>query len=257
MRIKGKTFFLLLPLLVPAFAWAQDGGIGGGLPLPNFNVSFGNGAGNKPADTVAMIRVVLLLTVLTLAPSILMMMTSFTRIIVVLSFLRQSLGTQQMPPNPVIVGLALFLSFFVMAPTYQKISDTALKPYLEERIDTETAYLNAEKPIREFMFAQTREKDLELFLSLSKLPKPQSREEVSTLVLIPAFVVSELNTAFQIGFLLYIPFLIMDMVVASLLMAMGMMMLPPMMLSLPFKILLFVLVDGWELVISSLVKSFG
>jgi flagellar biosynthetic protein FliP len=185
------------------------------------------------------------------------MTTSFTRIIVVLSFLRQSLGIQQMPPNQLLVGLALFLSFFVMAPTWNTITSEAVAPFLEEKISQETAFERAITPLRAFMFQQTREKDLELFLSLSKLPKPKTKEDVSTVVLIPAFVVSELKTAFQIGFMLYIPFLVLDMVVASVLMAMGMMMLPPMMISLPFKILLFVMVDGWDLIIGSLVKSFG
>lgn len=226
-----------------------------GLTLPSLSLSFQNSA--KPADLVGVLKIVILLTVLTLAPAILIMMTSFTRIVVVLSFLRQSLGTQQMPPNQLIVGLALFLSIFVMAPTWKAISSEAVDPYLSEKIDQKTAFERAEKPIREFMFSQTREKDLKLFLSLTKSAKPQNREEVPTYVLIPAFVISELKTAFQIGFMLYLPFLVLDMVVASVLMAMGMMMLPPMMISLPFKILLFVLVDGWDLVIGSLVKSFG
>ena len=227
-----------------------------GLALPSLSLSFQN-AGDKPQDTVAILRIIIMLTVLTLAPAILIMMTSFTRIVVVLSFLRQALGTQQMPPNQLIVGLSLFLSFFVMAPTWKKISADALEPYMAEKIDQKTAYSRAEAPLREFMFNQTRESDLELFLSLSKEAKPKSREEVPTYVLIPSFVISELKTAFQIGFMLYLPFLVLDMVVASVLMAMGMMMLPPAVISLPFKILLFVLVDGWELVVGSLVKSFG
>ncbi len=199
----------------------------------------------------------MMLTVLSLAPAILIMMTSFTRIVVVLSFLKQALGTQQMPPNQLIVGLALFLSFFVMAPTFKQISTNAIEPYMNEKIDQKTAMERAEGPLRELMFSQTRDKDLELFLSLSKEAKPQNRGEVPTYVLIPAFVISELKTAFQIGFMLYLPFLVLDMVVASVLMAMGMMMLPPVMIALPFKLLLFVLVDGWELVVGSLVKSFG
>jgi flagellar biosynthetic protein FliP len=198
-----------------------------------------------------------MLTVLSLAPAILIMMTSFTRIVVVLSFLRQAMGTAQMPPNQLIVGLALFLSFFVMAPTFKTISTEAVEPYLNEKIDQSSAYEKAEKPLREFMFNQTREKDLELFLSMSKMAKPQTRADVPTYVLVPSFVISELKTAFQIGFMLYLPFLVLDLVVASVLMAMGMMMLPPMMVSLPLKLLLFVLVDGWDLVVGSLVKSFG
>jgi len=184
-------------------------------------------------------------------------MTSFTRIVVVLSFIRQALGTQQMPPNQLIVGLSLFLSFFVMAPTWKAVSSNALEPYLNEKISQSVAFEKAETPLRDFMFTQTREKDLELFLSLSKEIKPKSKSEVPTFVLIPSFIISELKTAFQIGFMLYLPFLVLDMVVASVLMAMGMMMLPPATISLPFKLLLFVLVDGWDLVVGSLVKSFG
>lgn len=226
-----------------------------GLTLPSLSLSFGNS--QKPQDIVSVLRIVMMLTVLSLAPAILIMMTSFTRIIVVLSFLRQALGTQQMPPNQILVGLALFLSFFIMAPTFKAISTNALDPYMAEKIDQKMAYERAEAPLREFMFAQTREKDLELFLSLSKEAKPRTRAEVPTYVLVPSFIISELKTAFQIGFMLYLPFLVLDMVVASVLMAMGMMMLPPVVIALPFKLLLFVLVDGWELVIGSLVKSFG
>lgn len=229
-----------------------------GISLPSLSLSFPqNGMAGKPGETVNVIKILMMLTVLTLAPAILIMMTSFTRIVVVLSFLRQALGTQQMPPNQLIIGLSLFLSFFVMAPTWKQVSTNALEPYMAEKIDQSAALAAAEKPIREFMFNQTREKDLELFLSLSKEAKPKNRDEVPTYVLIPSFVISELKTAFQIGFMLYLPFLVLDMVVASVLMAMGMMMLPPAAIALPFKLLLFVLVDGWELVVGSLVKSFG
>ena len=233
---------------------AANGAVGG-LSLPNVNLSFANSS--APSDVVGVLRIIMMLTVLTLAPAILIMMTSFTRIIVVLSFLKQSLGTQQMPPNQLLVGLALFLSFFVMAPTWTAISENAVTPFLNEEISQELAYERAERPLREFMFSQTREKDLMLFMSLAKQGKPKNRADVPTYVLVPSFIVSELKTAFQIGFMLYLPFLVLDMVVASVLMAMGMMMLPPMMISLPFKILLFVLVDGWELIVGSLVKSFG
>lgn len=226
-----------------------------GLTLPSMSLSFANS--QKPTEIVSVLRIIMMMTVLSLAPAILMMMTSFTRIVVVLSFLRQALGTQQMPPNQVVVGLALFLSFFIMAPTWKAISTNALDPFLNEKISQQMAYERAEAPIREFMFNQTREKDLELFLALSKDAKPKNRTEVPTYVLIPAFIISELKTAFQIGFMLYLPFLVLDMVVASVLMAMGMMMLPPAVISLPFKLLLFVLVDGWELIVGSLVKSFG
>jgi flagellar biosynthesis protein FliP len=226
-----------------------------GLALPSLSLSFGNS--QKPSDLVSVLRIVMMLTVLTLAPAILIMTTSFTRIVVVLSFVRQALGTQQMPPNQLIVGLSLFLSFFVMAPTWRAISSSAIDPFLNEKITQQVAFERAEGPIREFMFNQTREKDLELFLALSKEARPKSRQEVPTYVLIPSFVISELKTAFQIGFMLYLPFLVLDMVVATVLMAMGMMMLPPAVISLPLKLLLFVLVDGWELVVGSIVKSFG
>jgi flagellar biosynthetic protein FliP len=226
-----------------------------GLTLPSLSLSFANS--QKPGDMVSVLRIIMMLTVLTLAPSILIMMTSFTRIVVILSFVRQALGTQQMPPNQLIVGLSLFLSFFVMAPTWKVISAQAVDPYLNEKISQDVAFDRAEAPLREFMFNQTREKDLELFLSLSKEAKPKNRQGVPTYVLVPSFIISELKTAFQIGFMLYLPFLVLDMVVASVLMAMGMMMLPPVMISLPFKLMLFVLVDGWGLMIGSLVKSFG
>jgi flagellar biosynthetic protein FliP len=236
--------------LLPAAAHAA-----GGVGIPNINISMGQN--QSPTETVAAVRILILFTVLSLAPAILIMMTSFTRIVVVLSFLRQALSTQNMPPNQVIVGLSLFLTFFVMAPVIQDINANSLGPYMAEKIDQATAISRAEAPMREFMFKQTREKDLALFLELSKAKQPQTRRDVPTWVLIPAFMVSELKTAFQIGFMLYLPFLIIDMVVASVLMAMGMMMLPPVVISLPFKLLLFVLVDGWDLVIGSLVRSFG
>lgn len=248
-----KNFFAILicGLTLTTLSHAASAGIG----IPNINISMAKG--NNPTETVAALRILILLTVLSLAPAILIMMTSFTRIVVVLSFLRQALATQNMPPNQLIIGLSLFLSFFVMAPVFQEINTTALTPYMEEKIDQNTAISRAEGPMREFMFKQTREKDLMMFLEMARVEKPKTRKDVPTWVLIPAFMVSELKTAFQIGFMLYLPFLIIDMVVASVLMAMGMMMLPPVVISLPFKLLLFVLVDGWELVIGSLVRSFG
>lgn len=251
---KWSMFGLLL--CAPAFA-APNGVTGGDFSLPSIALNMGSDGAVKPTELVNVLKIVLLMTVLTLAPAILVMMTSFTRVVIVLSFLRQSLGTQQMPPNQVIVGLSLFLSMFIMAPTWNKINTDALTPFLEEKIDQKTAFSKAEAPMREFMFSQTREKDLELFLGLSKISKPETREDVPTYVLIPSFIISELNTAFQMGFMLYLPFLVIDMVISSILMAMGMMMLPPMAISLPFKLLLFVLVDGWALVVGSLVKSFG
>ena len=258
--LAGAGIFAFLSVL-PVQALAEGAATGGlqsggaGVTLPSLSLSFANS--DKPQDVVGVLRIIMMLTVLSLAPAILVMMTSFTRIVIVLSFLRQALGTQQMPPNQIIVGLSLFLSFFVMAPTIKAINATALEPYLGGQMEQSVAFANAEAPIREFMFKQTREKDLELFLSLSKEKKPETREQVPTWVLVPSFIISELKTAFQIGFMLYLPFLVLDMVVASVLMAMGMMMLPPVLISLPFKLLLFVLVDGWELVVSSLVRSFG
>ena len=247
-----KVLFFLFAIHTTAHA----AGTVADFSLPSISMNLG-GQGGNPAELANVLKIVLLLTVLTLAPAILVMMTSFTRVVIVLSFLRQSLGAQQMPPNQVIVGLSLFLSLFIMAPTWTRIQNDAVNPYLEEKIDQKTAFSKAEAPLREFMFAQTREKDLELFLTMSKMKKPETREDVPTYVLIPSFIVSELNTAFQMGFMLYLPFLVIDMVVSSILMAMGMMMLPPMTISLPFKLLLFVLVDGWGLVVGSIVKSFG
>lgn len=262
MKIYRLLFLMAsVSLLVnPFMALASNGGdVTSAVDVTSQTIHFslGNLSQQKPQDVVSALRLIMMLTVLSLAPAVLIMMTSFTRIVVVLSFLRQALGAQQMPPNQLIVGLSLFLSFFVMSPTFKQISANAIEPFMAEKIDQKTAYNNAEEPLREFMFSQTREKDLELFLALSKEAKPNSREDVPTYVLIPAFVISELKTAFQIGFMLYLPFLVLDMIVASVLMAMGMMMVPPAVISLPFKLLLFVLVDGWELVVGGLVRSFG
>ncbi|MBF0705170.1 flagellar type III secretion system pore protein FliP [Alkalihalobacillus hwajinpoensis] len=211
---------------------------------------------NATEDVSVTIQLVLLLTVLSLAPAILVLMTCFTRIVVVLSFVRSALATQSMPPNQVLIGLALFLTFFVMSPVLSEINSEALQPYLNEEIGQEEALDAAEQPIKEFMAEHTREKDLALFYKYAELEKPESVEDIRLTALVPAFAISELKTAFQIGFIIFIPFLIIDMVVASTLMAMGMMMLPPVMISLPFKILLFVLVDGWYLVVESLLLSF-
>jgi flagellar biosynthetic protein FliP len=207
-------------------------------------------------QTSTSLQLLLVLTVLSIAPAILVLMTSFTRIIIVLSFVRNALGTQQLPPNQVIIGLALFLTFFVMAPTWNEINTQALQPYTQSQITQTEALEKAELPLRDFMFKQTREKDLELFVGLAKMERPQTYADIPTYVLIPSFVISELKTAFQMGFAIFIPFMIIDMIVSSVLMSMGMMMLPPMMVSLPFKLLLFVLVDGWHIVVQSLVTSF-
>jgi flagellar biosynthetic protein FliP len=212
--------------------------------------------GDNPGDVSVLLQIVFVLTVLTLAPAILIMMTSFTRLAVVFAFLRQALGTHQTPSNQIIAGLALFLTLFIMMPVWQKINTNALQPYLNEEISQEVALKAAMTPIRQFMFKQTREKDLALFVKMARLEKPKNRADTPTSVLIPAFVISELKTAFIIGFVLYVPFLIIDMVVASVLLSMGMMMLPPILVSLPFKLMLFVLVDGWHLMVGSLVKSF-
>jgi len=210
----------------------------------------------NPGDVAVALQILLLLTVLTLAPAILILMTSFTRVVISLSFVRNALATNQMPPTQVIIGLSLFLTFFIMAPVFTEAYNNGIAPYLAEEIDFETALTNTLNPIREFMFKHTREKDLEIFLEMRGASQPVSKDDVDTLTLIPAFVISELKTAFQIGFMIYIPFLVIDMIVSSVLMAMGMMMLPPVMISLPFKILLFVLVDGWNLVVKSLLISF-
>jgi flagellar biosynthetic protein FliP len=225
------------------------------MPIPNVSLNFGDGS-NDPGKVAVVMQLLLLLTVLSLAPAVLMMLTSFTRIVVVLSILRHALGTQQMPANQIIIGLALFLTFFIMTPVWQKVNSDAIQPYMNEEISTQQAFDKATEPIRDFMLKQTRDKDLALFIKISGGKKPDKPADVSLTALIPAFVVSELNTAFQIGFLIYIPFLVIDMVVASILLSMGMMMLPPIMISLPFKLLLFVLVDGWYLIIGSLVQSF-
>lgn len=223
--------------------------------LPSLNLGFKST--NNPQEIVSALKILMMLTVLTLAPAILIMMTAFTRIIIVLSFVRQALGTQQMPPNQLLVGLALFLTFFIMAPFFNKINQEALTPFMNNQISQEMAIEKSLGPLRQFMFNQTRAQDLQLFIGLSKSEAPRTRADVPTTVLIPAFVLSELKTAFQIGFIIYLPFLVIDMVAASVLMAMGMMMLPPVVISLPLKIMLFVLVDGWALLVGSLVKSFG
>jgi len=245
----GALLLIAASLALAATAYAEP------LALPT--VSVGMGKVSKPADVAVVLQIFFLMTVISLAPSLLMMTTSFTRIVVVLSFLRSAMGTQQAPSNQIVVGLSLFLTFFIMAPVWQQVNTQALQPYKAQTISQEEAIKRGVAPVRKFMLSQVREKDLALFLSLSKLPRPKNADDIPTLTLIPAYVVSELKTAFQIGFLVYIPFLVLDMVVASVLMSMGMMMLPPVMISLPFKILLFVLVDGWGLIIGSLVKSFG
>jgi len=210
-----------------------------------------------PGDVSLTLQVMLLLTILSLAPSILIMLTSFTRTIIVLSFVRNGMGVQQVPPTQVLIGLALFLTIFIMTPVWSQINEQALQPYINQEINTTEALQRAQVPLRDFMFRQTREKDLALFVHYAKLEEPvDSLDDIPTYVLIPAFIISELKTAFQMGFVIFIPFLIIDMIVSSTLMSMGMLMLPPIMISLPFKILLFVMVDGWNLVINSIITGF-
>jgi len=211
---------------------------------------------SNPETVSTSIKLLLLLTVLTIAPSILIMLTSFTRIVIVLSFIRTGIGTQQTPPNQVIIGLSLFMTFFIMAPTFSQVNDEALQPLFNNEINLEEAYSTAVVPFKEFMSKYTRQEDLALFLEYSEAEPPESVKDIPLSALVPAFTISELKTAFQIGFMIFIPFLVIDMVVASVLMSMGMMMLPPVMISLPFKILLFVLVDGWHLVVKSLLQTF-
>lgn len=213
-------------------------------------------SGNEASTVSTSVQLLLLLTVFSLAPAILILMTSFTRIIIVLSFVRTSLATQSMPPNQVLIGLALFLTFFIMAPTFSQVNDQALQPLFNEEITLDEAYEKASIPLKEFMSKHTRQKDLALFIDYAGMERPESIEDIPLTVLVPAFAISELKTAFQIGFMIFIPFLVIDMVVASVLMSMGMMMLPPVMISLPFKILLFVLVDGWYLIVKSLLQTF-
>ena len=213
--------------------------------------------GYIPYDMSTVMKIAGIITLLTLAPAIVIMLTSFTRIIIVFSLLRQALGTQQMPPNQVLIGISLFITFFLMSPVFNKIYQQAVAPYIEKEITLNSAYKKAVSPLRDFMLKQTRESDLALFVDIAHLPRPKSADELPMRVIVPAFITSELKTAFEIGFFIYIPFLIIDMVVASVLLSMGMLMLPPVMISLPFKLMLFVLVDGWHLLIESLIKSFG
>lgn len=233
-------------LLVPSAAHAANG------LLPSVSLQIGQG----DERVATSLQIVALLTILSLAPAILVSLTAFVRIVIVLSFLRQAVGTQSMPPNQVIVSLALFLTFFVMLPTLREINEQSLTPYRDQQIDDAEAFQRAYDPLRRFMLRQTREKDLALFVGATSAPRPAGPSDLPPQVLMPAFLISELKTAFQMGFLVYIPFLILDMVVASVLTSMGMMMLPPVLISLPFKLMLFVLVDGWNVLTASLVESF-
>ncbi len=245
-----KRTLILLAVGALLFAGCAEGG--------GLDISIGGEtAGEGGSAGVGVIELLGLLTVMALAPAFLIMVTSFTRIIVVLSLVRNAIGVPQLPPNQVLLGLALFLSFFVMAPVFEEVNETALQPFLNGELSQGEAFEIGQEPLREFMFKQTREQDLGLFIKLSGMERPATPEDVPTHVLIPAFIISELKTAFQMGFIAFIPFLIIDIVVSSALLSMGMMMLPPVLISLPFKILLFVLVDGWFLIVGSLVGSFN
>jgi len=255
-RLRARLGFLTLICLIAllVFLFHPIISFAAGINLPALNLNLDDAKG--PQQISGVLQIIFLLTVLTLAPAVLILMTSFTRFAIVFSFLRYALGTQQSPPNQVIIGLALFLTFFVMQPVWQRIHQEAIVPYEQHKISGEEFVNRGIAPLKEFMFKHTKQADLALFVSMSQKEKPQNAEALSITTVIPAFVISELKTAFQIGFMLYIPFIILDMVVASILLSMGMMMLPPVMISLPFKLMLFILVDGWNLLIGSLVKSF-
>lgn len=253
-RAAGATGVVLLIAFVVAWgsAWAQ-GDAASPVGLPEMSVTIGGGDG----DAATIIQIMLMFTLITMAPAIIVMVTPFTRIAIILGLLRNAMGTQQSPPNTVLVGLALFLSLFVMMPVLTDINDNALKPLLEEEISSEEAFSLAQVPLRGFMVRNTRDNDLLLFATMADLDKETTTtDNVPMHVLIPAFMISELKTAFQIGFVIYLPFLVVDMVVASILMSMGMLMLPPILISLPFKLLMFILSDGWNLIFGSIVRSF-
>jgi len=250
-----KVYFLLticaVLFLLPDNLYSQTQN---SISLPNVGISVGNS--DNPEDVATTLELLFLLTILSLAPSILIMTTSYLRIIIVFQFLKNALGTMQTPPNQLLAGIALFVTFFIMQPTWTKVYDRAIVPYMDKQITLDSAYTTGIEPIREFMFRNAKNEDLELFIGLAQMPKPKTREELPTHILIPAFILGELRAGFIIGFFLFIPFIMMDMIVASILMSMGMMMLPPTLISMPFKILLFILVNGWDLIISSLVRSF-
>lgn len=246
------SFILVLALPAAAQVVTQGGAAAAG-DAAGISLNINGGAGGEVSGTL---KVVLLMTMLAILPSILMTMTCFTRIIIVFGLLRQAMGTQQTPPNQVLVGLSLFLTMFIMAPTLSEIEEKAYAPYVAGQLDTMEAVEAGAVPLRTFMLKQTREKDLALFFQVSDQRKPTSVEEVPMMVVVPAFVLSELKTAFEIGFLVYVPFLVIDMLVASVLMSMGMMMLPPVVISLPFKLLLFVMIDGWYMIVGTMIQSF-
>ncbi|HSB73591.1 MAG TPA: flagellar type III secretion system pore protein FliP [Candidatus Methylomirabilis sp.] len=255
----ARACILLACLVLACGASGAEGAAGAsggdtGVALPT--ISLGVGAARGPQEFSGALQVMLLLTVLAVAPSLLIMLTSFSRIVIVLGLLRQALGTPQMPPNQVLLGLSLFLTAFVMAPVVSEVHESAYTPYVSRQISQEEALRRGLRPLRQFMFRQTRDQDLALMVHLAKTPRPRERDDVATYVLIPAFIISELKSGFQMGFVLFLPFIVIDFVVSSVLLSMGMLFLPPTMIALPFKLLLFVLADGWHLVVRSLVTSF-
>lgn len=244
--------FLMLFMAYSNNVYAQQSGK---IAVPNIGIDVKSS--DNPEDISTTLQILLLMTVLSLAPSILIMTTAYLRLIIVLHFLKTALGTQQMPPGQLLAGLALFITFFIMAPTWSQVNEQAIQPLMDGKIKVEEAYDRGIEPIREFMLKSVRDEDLALFMGMAGQERPETREELSTYILVPAFALSELRTGFIMGFFLFIPFVMVDMIISSILLSMGMMMIPPMMISLPFKILLFILVDGWNLVVGSLVRSFG
>ena len=250
MKFKHIIFILVCVIFCSVSASAQTT-----VPFPKIGIDIGTATSGK--DVSLTLQILLLMTVLSLAPSILIMTTSYLRIIIVFHFLKSALGTQQMPPSQLLAGIALFITFFVMAPTWNKVNNDALKPLMDGKMTVDDAVNKGMSPIRDFMFRNVRNADLELFIGMANISRPQTKEDLPTYILVPAFALSELRAGFIIGFFLFIPFLMVDMIVSSILMSMGMMMLPPMLISLPFKILLFILVDGWNLIVGSVVRSFS
>ena len=257
--MKNKNLYTIILFLIvfAATSFAQQTQQTQSLSFPLPKVDLQVGSSSNGQDVSVTLQILLLMTILALAPSIMIMTTAYLRIIIVFHFLKSALGTQQMPPGQLLAGVALFITFFVMAPTWNKVNEDALKPLMDEKITTEEAYNKGIEPVREFMFKHVRDEDLGLFVSLANMTRPNNRNDLPTYIVIPAFVLSELRTGFIIGFFLFIPFLMVDMIISSILMSMCMMMLPPMLVSLPFKILLFILVDGWNLIVGSVVRSFG
>lgn len=247
-----KKHFVIISLLV-LFFFGIDTAAQSTVPFPKIDLGVGQAQSGEDVSTT--LQILLLLTVLSLAPSILIMTTSYLRIIIVFHFLKNALGTQQMPPNQLLAGIALFVTFFIMAPTWSQVNELALTPLMEDEITLEEAYDKGVEPIRDFMFERVRNEDLELFIGMTNIERPESKNDLPTYILVPAFALSELRAGFIIGFFLFIPFIMVDLIIGSILLSMGMMMIPPMMISLPFKVLLFILVDGWNLVVHSVVRG--